>query len=697
MKSTTKRVTTLLIVASVAILGTLGLVRVFSYFIVDAELQRAMETSRIADLANKQRNIGQTVVRLAFEEGADMDALLINLAEMSRVHKQISTSSVVEGSLKTALDDLDIAITHIHVVGTELTESPTKEEVRAARKEILDYQRQLDAKMKRVHASLALEVEDQIFASRSKNTWSLIFGVVFLSIAIAIVAGPLRRRLADTIQELEDSQRESSARANELDKLRLELEAANSELKERHVRLRKAYDESASTNQFLMLASARFEDLFHGVPFPCFSVDANGVVFEWNEAASAMFGVSGHGTIQKPIFGKFFSLDNDILLRSLISEAFRGHHVTNVEIEANCPDGTRQLLVSVFPLKAARQEPTAALFACADITLQKDAEQRAKEANEKVGAILDSIKDAFVSVDRELVYRYVNNTAAEWLGLEPEQVIGKRMTDVTPQLAGSSFLGSLQRLTESGKSDSFDHFFSDSGVWLEFRVYPSEDGVSIFYNDITVRKADEETIRRQQAQLEDTMLKLNENSVLLAQQQLELEEANRNLQELATTDGLTGLLNHRAMQDELRDAVKTSARNNRPLTVALLDVDHFKKFNDSFGHQSGDAVLRRVAAILRESVRAGDIVARYGGEEFCVILPETDLEEAIVVLERIRGNVEANPWEQRAVTVSVGYSTGWNVLDTQDFLKQADQALYEAKAAGRNCVREFRGEKYRCA
>jgi diguanylate cyclase (GGDEF)-like protein/PAS domain S-box-containing protein len=445
------------------------------------------------------------------------------------------------------------------------------------------------------------------------------------------------------------------------------------------------------------MASARFEDLFHGMPFPCFSVDANGTVFEWNEAASHMFGVPGHEIIQKPIYGRFLSLDNDFLLKGLVSEAFKGHHLSNIELVAICPGGHRQLLVSVFPLKASRQEPTAALIACADITPQKDAEQRARSANEKVGAILDSIKDAFVTVDRDLRYRYVNNTAAEWLGLDPKQIIGKSLTEISPDLKGSDFIERIGRLTESEEGESFEHYFEEARVWLEFRVYPSEEGVSIFYNDITVRKSDEDTIRRQREQLEMTMLKLNDNTVLLEQQRLELEEANANLQKLATTDGLTGLRNHRAMQDALTLTVQGSARKKLPVSVALLDVDHFKKFNDSFGHQAGDVVLREVARILSESVREGDIVARYGGEEFCVILPDTNEADALVVCERIRASVEGAPWVQRPVTISVGVSTAVDVHDTQEFIKQADEALYEAKAGGRNCVKTYRAGNYRCA
>jgi diguanylate cyclase (GGDEF)-like protein/PAS domain S-box-containing protein len=687
----------MLIVASVAILGALGVVRVAAYFVVDQELKLATETARMADISNRQRNLGQTAVRLAYEDGSDKQELAATLSELGRLQKTLSDSEVADAGTQRSLDGLDMAVTHIQVAGREILRQPRGANIRGPRYEILHYQKQLEASMREVQETLTRQADERLANSQRTHKWMLVTGLLFLAIAIGLVAWPLRNRLKGTLNELEESHRIANERADELDILRLELEKANGEMKERHVMLRQAYDESASTNQFLMMASARFEDLFHGVPFACFSVDAAGMIFEWNEAATQMFGISGHEIIQQSVYGRFLSLDNDFLLKGLVAEAFKGHHMNNVEIVANCPSGPRHLLVSVFPLKASRQEPTAALIACADITLQKDAEQRATRANEKVVAILDSIKDAFVTLDRGLHYRYVNNTAAEWLGLSPAQIIGRSLTDITPRLHGSDFIKRIERLMEVGEGECFEHYFEEAKVWLEFRVYPSEDGVSIFYNDITVRKADEETIKLQREQLELTMLKLNENSVLLSQQQLELEEANRNLQELATTDGLTGLRNHRAMQDELIVSVRRSKEKKAAVSVALLDVDHFKKFNDSFGHQAGDVVLREVARILSASVRDGDIVARYGGEEFCVILPETPEEEALIVCERIRASVERAPWEQRQVTISIGLSSATNVQETQEFIKQADQALYEAKAAGRNCVRVYRAENYRCA
>jgi two-component system cell cycle response regulator len=151
---------------------------------------------------------------------------------------------------------------------------------------------------------------------------------------------------------------------------------------------------------------------------------------------------------------------------------------------------------------------------------------------------------------------------------------------------------------------------------------------------------------------------------------------------LATTDGLTGLLNRRTFNAQLQGRLREAQRYNRPLSLLLLDVDHFKKVNDTYGHPAGDAVLRGIAALAQKQARETDIVARYGGEEMALILPETDGHGAHAIAERIRKAVAAasHPSERGAiqVTLSIGVAT-WPGPG-------ADKALYRAKQAGRNRV-----------
>ena len=167
----------------------------------------------------------------------------------------------------------------------------------------------------------------------------------------------------------------------------------------------------------------------------------------------------------------------------------------------------------------------------------------------------------------------------------------------------------------------------------------------------------------------------------------QLKSLNQKLQSLAITDGLTGLHNHRAFQDHLEEQFQTAMRNKQPLALILMDVDHFKHYNDTYGHQAGDEVLRQVAQILLANVREGDFVARYGGEEFVVVLPRADLESAVAVAERLRRAVESAEWQLRPVTGSFGVACARPDMETrQELIEAADQALYQAKKNGRNRV-----------
>jgi len=159
------------------------------------------------------------------------------------------------------------------------------------------------------------------------------------------------------------------------------------------------------------------------------------------------------------------------------------------------------------------------------------------------------------------------------------------------------------------------------------------------------------------------------------------------LERLSVTDSLTGLLNRRRLMEVLADEVKRSQRLEHTFAVLMVDVDHFKDYNDAFGHLAGDEVLVTVAKTLRDQTREVDFVARYGGEEFLVILPEGDLREGTRVAERIRGAVAASKLPGRKVTVSIGIAEFPAHGETPDgMIAAADSALYDAKYGGRDRV-----------
>ena len=156
------------------------------------------------------------------------------------------------------------------------------------------------------------------------------------------------------------------------------------------------------------------------------------------------------------------------------------------------------------------------------------------------------------------------------------------------------------------------------------------------------------------------------------------------------TDGLTSIANRRAFEFELTRRLAQWQRDGTPLTLMMLDIDHFKKFNDRYGHPAGDAILKGVAQVLQTTVRKADLVARFGGEEFVILLPGIALSEAKDIADRIRSLIEMQRFAFSGLTLRVTTSLGFAQMSSEDdpesFTKRADAALYSAKEAGRNCV-----------
>jgi diguanylate cyclase (GGDEF)-like protein len=186
--------------------------------------------------------------------------------------------------------------------------------------------------------------------------------------------------------------------------------------------------------------------------------------------------------------------------------------------------------------------------------------------------------------------------------------------------------------------------------------------------------------------LEDMELERSKARVAEARAE-RMEDLALQWEQEAHIDPLTGLGNRRATQAVLPDLLASAEKSQRPLMVAMLDLDHFKRINDQYGHDIGDLVLREVAQLLRSSIRPGDLAARLGGEEFLLLLPDTEMEPAKAVCERLRQAIADHPWSQFAEGLRVTVSQGLAEVCGLDAPWQlADQALYAAKANGRNQV-----------
>ena len=197
-----------------------------------------------------------------------------------------------------------------------------------------------------------------------------------------------------------------------------------------------------------------------------------------------------------------------------------------------------------------------------------------------------------------------------------------------------------------------------------------------------------------QVELRNAVEELKTNTAQLRNYQSQLEEyhqqlelTNARLRTLSVTDDLTGLNNRFSFEEEFRVAFESARQTDSSLSLLLLDADHFKSYNDEFGHPAGDDALRMIAGYLKESMRSTDFIARIGGEEFVILLPETDGKCAAVLAERCRKMLESCSCPKRPITVSIGISTlDERHIDTGMLICEADRALYHSKATGRNRV-----------
>jgi two-component system cell cycle response regulator len=290
-----------------------------------------------------------------------------------------------------------------------------------------------------------------------------------------------------------------------------------------------------------------------------------------------------------------------------------------------------------------------------------------------------------------------NRFAVDAFGIESHEAFEQKVWELfnpadpdiwSPQIVHRLFQGENIRPFDWSVVDRSGHSRFYAGHLICLRNASGHPVAAMCANlDVTDRKTASHKIEKFVEQLSD--------------QKRELEKMNARLGHLALTDGLTGLWNHRRFQEMLDDTIQFHRVREIPFSLVLLDIDHFKKFNDDFGHQFGDQVLRQFADALKTSSRVGEMCSRYGGEEFAILLQGCGVSEALVTVDRFRTSIKSQVWEHRDVTASLGVSTftNWEMTGA-DLIRQADEALYASKAAGRDCVTHFdhrRQPVFKCA
>ncbi|TGJ99385.1 diguanylate cyclase [Leptospira semungkisensis] len=320
--------------------------------------------------------------------------------------------------------------------------------------------------------------------------------------------------------------------------------------------------------------------------------------------------------------------------------------------------------------------------------------------------ILDDAPENCLLVERilkkagygEVVSTQDPGTAMEWLGLSGDP---KNKKEISLLLLDILLPGGMNGL-DILKTMSSKEEFADLPVIIITAIHDAqtlESAFEIGAIDYVTKPFDANELRarvRSALRLRHEMLQRKQREKDLEEITDKLSEAYQALLRVSRTDGLSGIWNRRFFDEILEVEWKRSCRGGKPISLLLLDIDHFKKYNDTYGHQAGDDCIRKVAGVLKDTARrAGDFPARYGGEEFAVILPETDSEKASIVAENIRSKVQELQLTHEAsqtsayVSVSIGISTktpGKEEKDSLGFLKEADIALYQAKETGRNRV-----------
>ncbi len=278
--------------------------------------------------------------------------------------------------------------------------------------------------------------------------------------------------------------------------------------------------------------------------------------------------------------------------------------------------------------------------------------------------LLDRVTDAFVSIDKDWHYIYLNKAAGEMLGREPKSLIGKHIWTEFPEGVGQKFYHVYIKSMEDQQPTYLEEYYPQYDKWFESRIYPSPKGLTIYFQDITARK-----------------------------------QAEKKIEHLAYFDTLTGLPNRTLLKDRLHQVLSVTQRKQNHGALIYIDLDHFKTLNDTRGHDHGDLFLKEVAVRLSSSLRESDTAARLGGDEFVVVL--ADLAEdrhgataqAQVVGEKLLKLLNQNidlGGQRYSGTVSIGIAMfGEAGITTDDLLRWADMAMYQAKAAQRNTLRFF--------
>lgn len=298
--------------------------------------------------------------------------------------------------------------------------------------------------------------------------------------------------------------------------------------------------------------------------------------------------------------------------------------------------------------------------------------------------LLNHLSIGIAVIDREMKIVFWNQWMAEHSLINREQGNGQCIDDLFPSLRKAKFAKRAKEVLETNRPVFFNnkinpHMFPfyAGRSYIEKELVPMEQTVIL------------SPLRDEEGNTEQILVSVFDISDWIAHQNA-LLQSKEEMERLSHTDDLTQIPNRRNILETLTAEMQTHRRKKRPLSIAMLDIDHFKKINDDYGHQCGDLVLHELAQFVFGQLRAYDTIGRYGGEEFLLILPETTCKQAFAICDRIRKAIQDKVYKYNGRAIQVTASIGIAARASEEnvtmgnFIKEADRCLYIAKETGRN-------------
>lgn len=435
--------------------------------------------------------------------------------------------------------------------------------------------------------------------------------------------------------------------------------------------------EHEMTDEKLKLSEELFRTVVVTIPFSIlFTKRSDNTIFYVNDNAVELFQID---------YETFIGYHAELLYESPVDRIDIINKFLNQgklqEQEVKFKKKTGEIFIGTITMVPAFYNGEEVILSCvADISVQKLLYRNIAKSEEMMRKLLDSIPDLVLVSDTEGMINYTSKSIDSILGYNP-------MKDIIPdnvlkliddcQLEYAAF--NMKRIFSEDIGPVEYRYKRNDGSLIDMEVnstvlsdeLKTPFGLVFVARDITERKKAEDILTKSKEEIEKINKKLISSYNLL--------------KEKSIRDGLTGLYNHQYIIELLEIEIKNVNKTRNDLCLMMLDIDHFKNVNDTFGHQVGDMVLNKIATIITENIRETDYAGRYGGEEFMVILPSLSLKKAILVAERIRLKVQNYIYsiDELKVTISIGLSNFRNE-DAVSFISTADKLLYLAKENGRN-------------